>query len=149
MMTPMAMPPETVSRDGVTLRLEELVEPGPPIDVPALRYRIEVAGQAVGELRVRLGDTEDLQRHFGQIGYEVYPAFRGRGHATTACRLGLAVMHDLGYGEIWITCNPENKASRRVCEKVGGVLTETVDIPAGHVMYQHGIRQKCRYRVSV
>ncbi|WP_417496889.1 GNAT family N-acetyltransferase [Maricaulis sp.] len=143
------MPPESVSRGGVTLCLDEYFEPRPPIDVPVLRYRIEVAGQTVGELRLRLGETSDLRRYFGQIGYEVQPAFRGRGHASMACRQGLAVMQGLGYDEVWITCNPENRASRRVCEKVGAVLVETVDIPAGHVMYQHGIRQKCRYRVRV
>ena len=145
----MAMPPEVLSRDGVVIRLGDHLEPQAPTYVPTLRYTIEAAGKAVGEVRVRLGDSDDLKRHFGQIGYAVYPAFRGRGHASSACRLALQVMRDLGYVEAWITCNPENRASHRVCEKVGAQLVETIDIPVNHVMYEHGILQKCRYRVML
>ncbi|WP_417495732.1 GNAT family N-acetyltransferase [Maricaulis sp.] len=141
------MPPEMLSGDGVSIRLSGYLEPCAPTHVPTLRYAIETAGQTVGELRIRLGESEDLKRYFGQIGYEVYPAFRRRGHAGTACRLALEVMRNLGYGEAWITCNPENLASRRVCGRVSAELVETVDIPVDHVMYEHGIRQKCRYRV--
>ncbi len=117
------------------------------MNAPILSYLIEVAGQTIGEIRIRLGDSEDLTRHFGQIGYEIYPAFRGRGHVTAACRLALNLMRDLGYDAVWITCNPENLASRRVCEKLGAQLVETINIPVDHVMYEHGILQKCRYRV--
>ncbi|WP_417484111.1 GNAT family N-acetyltransferase [Maricaulis salignorans] len=141
------MPPEMLSGEGGAIRLCEHLEPRAPTHVPTLRYAIEAAGQTVGEVRVRLGDSDDLKRHFGQIGYEVYPAYRGRGHASLACQLALTVMRDLGYGEAWITCNPENLASRRVCDKAGAKLVEIIDIPVEHVMYEHGIRQKCRYRI--
>lgn len=145
----MAMPPEKLSGGGVTIRLGEYVEPQAPTHVPILSYKIDIAGRAIGEVRLRLGDSDDLKRYFGQIGYEVYPAFRGHGHVTAACRLALSVMRELGYDEVWITCNPENLASRRVCEKIGGAYIDTVDIPVGHVMYEHGILQKCRYRVAL
>ncbi|MGK0266174.1 MAG: putative acetyltransferase [Maricaulis sp.] len=145
----MAMPPEELSDGAVTIRLGDHLEPQAPTYVPTLSYSIEVEGRIVGETRVRLGDNDDLKRYFGHIGYEIYPAFRGRGHATAACRLALRVMRDLGYGEVWITCNPENLASRRVCEKTGARFLEIVDIPANHVMYEHGIVQKCRYRVTL
>lgn len=143
----MAMPPEELSGGGVTIRLDEHIAPQEPVHAPILSYAIEVAGRTIGEVRLRLGESEDLKRHFGQIGYEVYPAFRGRGHVTAACRLALGVMQALGYDEVWITCNPENLASRRVCEKIGGQYVETVDIPPDHVMHEYGILQKCRYRV--
>tara|TARA_R110002124_G_scaffold52996_1_gene152083 strand:- start:1454 stop:1909 length:456 start_codon:yes stop_codon:yes gene_type:complete len=143
----MAMPPEALSGEGVVIRLAGHLEPQPPVNAPILSYLIEVAGQTIGEIRIRLGDSEDLTRHFGQIGYEIYPAFRGRGHVTAACRLALNLMRNLGYDAVWITCNPENLASRRVCEKLGAQLVETINIPVDHVMYEHGILQKCRYRV--
>ncbi len=145
----MAMPPEELSGGGVTIRLGDLLAPQAPTFVPILSYSIHAAGRDVGEIRIRLGESDDLKRHFGQIGYEVYPAFRGRGHATSASRLALRVTRELGYGEVWITCNPENLASRRVCEKIGGEFVETIDIPADHVMFDHGIRVKCRYRVRL
>ena len=143
----MAMPPDELSGGGVTIRLCDHLAPQAPTFVPTLRYVIDVAGRIVGEIRVRLGDVDDLKRHFGHIGYEIYPAFRGRGHATSASQLALCVMRDLGYGEAWITCNPENLASRRVCDKIGGQYVETIDIPVDHVMYAHGVLRKCRYRV--
>jgi len=50
---------------------------------------------------------------------------------------------------VWITCNPENVASRRTCELVGGELVEIVDLPSDSDMYQEGERQKCRYRIRL
>lgn len=144
----MAMPPDELSRDAVTIRLRGHLEAQYPSHAPALDYQIEAAGQVVGSVRVRLGDSEDIKRHFGHIGYEVYPAFRGRGYASLACRLALEVLWGLGYDEAWITCNPDNQASRRVCEKAGGGLAEIVDLPDSHPMYAGGERQKCRYRFA-
>ena len=148
-MNRMAMPPEEWSEGGVTLRLGDHIAAQAPTHVPTLSYMIHVAAHIVGEVRIRLGDSADLDRHFGHIGYEVYPAFRGRGHATIACRLALGVMRDLGYRDVWITCNPDNLASRRVCDKIGARYVETIDIPVDHVMYEHGILQKRRYRVTL
>jgi tagatose 1,6-diphosphate aldolase len=39
----------------------------------------------------------------------------------------LAVRH--GLSELWITCNPDNIASRRTCEAAGAELVEVVDLP--------------------
>ena len=54
-----------------------------------------------------------------------------------------------GLAELWITCNPENKASRRTCEFAGAELIEIVDLPPHTDMYQEGERQKCRYRLQL
>jgi tagatose 1,6-diphosphate aldolase len=50
---------------------------------------------------------------------------------------------------LWITCNPENVASRRTCELVGGELVDIVELPPDIDMYKEGERQKCRYRVRL
>ena len=55
----------------------------------------------------------------------------------------------LGLSPLWITCNPENVASRRTCERAGGTLVETVKLPPDHPLYQKGERAKCRYRFEV
>ena len=44
-----------------------------------------------------------------------------------------------------ITCNPENYASRKTCEKAGLVLKKIVDLPTNNEMYLEGERQKCQY----
>lgn len=40
--------------------------------------------------------------------------------------------------EIIITCSPENTASRRTIEKLGGELLETVEVPEDHWLYERG-----------
>ena len=47
---------------------------------------------------------------------------------------------------LYITCNPENTASRKTCEYAGGVLEGVVDVPEDNDMYQRGERKKCIYR---
>ena len=51
--------------------------------------------------------------------------------------------------ELWITCNPENVASRKTCERLGAVYIETVSLPTNHILYERGERQKCRYRLDL
>ncbi|GGB47210.1 hypothetical protein GCM10007199_10880 [Fictibacillus barbaricus] len=43
------------------------------------------------------------------------------------------------------TCNPDNIASRRTCEYVGGNLLEIIDVPENNDMYQQGEKKKCIY----
>ncbi|MEZ4619406.1 MAG: hypothetical protein R2867_28405 [Caldilineaceae bacterium] len=57
----------------------------------------------------------------------------------------LARYHQLG--TLWITCNPENLASRRSCELAGLTFTEIVKVPPSSDMYAMGDRQKCRYQM--
>ena len=40
--------------------------------------------------------------------------------------------------EIWITCKPENKASYKTCESIGGTLMEIIDIPKNCYLYVEG-----------
>jgi len=47
--------------------------------------------------------------------------------------LALARSHDLN--PLWITCNPDNIASRRTCELAGATLVEIVDLPENTDMY--------------
>ena len=54
-----------------------------------------------------------------------------------------------GINPVWITCNPDNWASRRTCELAGARLIEIVDLPEHTDMYQKGERQKCRYRIDL
>lgn len=51
--------------------------------------------------------------------------------------------------ELWMTCSPDNLASRCTCELLGAVFVETVDLPEDIDMYREGERQKCRYRLQL
>lgn len=83
------------------------------------------------------------------VSYDVDPEHRGHLYASRACKLllSLARTHSLQF--LWITCSPDNIASRRTCELVGAKLVEIVDLPEDTDMYQEGERHKCRYRLDL
>jgi tagatose 1,6-diphosphate aldolase len=117
--------------------------------VPAYRFEMRVAGQRVGTISLRVGDTAYIRRYAGHIGYGVDPEHRGHHYAARATRMLFPLARKHGMTTLWITCNPENVASRRTCERVGGELVDIVDLPVDSDMYREGERQKCRYRVRL
>jgi tagatose 1,6-diphosphate aldolase len=117
--------------------------------VPAYHFgmRHAVTGEAMGGINLRLRLDADLTRYAGQVGYRVAEPFRGHGYAARALRLLMPLVSRVGYGELWITCDPANAASRRSCERAGAELVEIVGVPQDSEMYRLGIREKCRYRL--
>jgi predicted acetyltransferase len=111
---------------------------------PQSRPPIPIAGT----ISLRVGSTSDIQLYLGNLGYGVYPPTRGRRLAERACRLLLPLARRHGLNPVWITTDPENQASRRTCERLGGRLVEIVDVPEEHPMYKRGARRKCRYRID-
>lgn len=139
--------------DGVIrLRLAD-TRPSDPVKrwVPYYVFHICSAENEnrVGEIYLRIGNTDHMRLYGGHIAYGIRPEYRGRRFAARAVRLvvPLAIRH--GMSELWITCNPENIASRRTCEAAGAVFVEIVDLPSDTDMYQEGERQKCRYRLHL
>lgn len=147
----------------------QLYEPGPLVDgdlelvlaeaitsnpikefVPAYRFNMlrRSDGRKMGEIELRIGNTEHIRRYAGHIGYEVYPAYRGYHYAARSVRLLLPLAQRHGLDTLWITCNPDNYASRRTCELAGFEFVEIVDLPPHTEMYRDGERKKCRYRLQ-
>ncbi|MBX3171569.1 MAG: GNAT family N-acetyltransferase [Candidatus Eremiobacteraeota bacterium] len=138
-------------RDG-DLRLRILsTSPPDPVKNYVATYHfgmfLEGRRSGVGGIELRLGDHQHLIRFGGQIGYAVHPDHRGQGLAARSLRLLFPLARRHGFAELWITCDPDNFASRRTCERAGAVLQEIVDLPETHEMYARGSRQKCRYRI--
>jgi RimJ/RimL family protein N-acetyltransferase len=79
-------------------------------------------GEFLGRVNVRHYLTEGLLREGGNIGYEVRPSVRRRGHATAMLAAALPVAADLGIELAHLDCTVDNVASRRVIEKNGGRL---------------------------
>ena len=133
----------------VTIQLTAVVPADPETGrVLAEHYRIvERSTQAdVGGIRLRLSNQDDIRLYAGHVGYNVAEAYRGRHYAAYACLALKPVALQHGFREIWITCDPDNWASRRTCERIGAQLIEIIDLPEDNDMYQDGERQKCRYR---
>jgi tagatose 1,6-diphosphate aldolase len=116
----------------------EALPPGVPLLVPM-----------AGSISLRIGNTPAIELYFGHIGYHVYPPARGRHYAARACRLLFPLARAHGYRTLWITCNPDNTASRRTCEHLGGRLVEILPVPKDNALYSQGDREKCRYRVDI
>lgn len=103
----------------------------------------------VGGIGLRISSTPTIEMYYGHFGYHVYPAARGRYYAERACRLLLPLARRHGFKSLWITCNPENTASRRTCERLGARLIDVVAVPPDDMLYARGETQKCRYRLDV
>ncbi|HVF85253.1 MAG TPA: GNAT family N-acetyltransferase [Abditibacteriaceae bacterium] len=103
----------------------------------------------MGSISLRIGDTPFLTMYAGQIGYGVEPAFRGHRYAARSVQLLLPLAHRHNLNPLWITCNPDNWASRKSCEIAGAQLVEIVDLPVNCDMYRGGERRKCRYRIEL
>jgi predicted acetyltransferase len=110
------------------------------------RWEIVVGDARVGNISFRLGHGDYLEKYAGHVGYGIDQAYRGHRYAARATRLVLPVARSHGFRIVWITCNPENAASRRTCELAGGQLIDIVELPVDIDMYKEGERQKCRYR---
>ena len=123
--------------------------------VPAYHFWMRLGPEATppisiaGHLGLRIGLTPDLKLYFGHVGYNVYPPARGNHYAERSCRLLLPLARAHGMSELWITCNPDNIASRRTCERLGAEMKGVIDVPPGHILYARGERQKCRYRIPL
>ena len=118
--------------------------------VPAYKFRMTLVGQdeEIGRVELRVGSTNHLAMYAGHIGYGVRPEHQGHRYAARACRFLLPLARSHGLNTVWITCNPDNIASRRTCELAGATLVEIVDLPEDTDMYRAGERQKCRYRID-
>jgi tagatose 1,6-diphosphate aldolase len=113
----------------------------PPVGDPPIRI--------VGGIGLRIGAGTEIELYSGNIGYHVYPPARGRHFAERACRLLFPLARRHGMERLWITCNPDNLASRRTCERLGGTLVDVVTIPKEHPFRTRGETAKCRYLIQL
>ncbi len=117
--------------------------------VPTYRFDMRCEGRHAGSISLRIANTPEIVLYLGHIGYNVDVDFRGRHFAARSCRLVFPLAARHGINPLWITCNPDNMASRRTCELAGGEMMEIVDVPSNNSLYHRGDYQKCRYRVGL
>ena len=103
----------------------------------------------LGGIGLRIGSSHSIEQYYGHLGYHVFPAARGRNYAQRACRLLLPLAKAHGIDPLWITCNPDNVASRTTCERLGAVFEGIVPVPPSDPLYLRGEHQKCRYRLDL
>jgi len=97
-----------------------------------------------GRIALRLGEGEGIY-YYGHIGYHIDPPYRGHGWAELACRLTANLLRSEGMHSVVITCDPDNIASRRTCEKLGCRLERIVPVAAWLQRKYDISAEKCRY----
>lgn len=117
---------------------------------PAYKFEMRNAktAEVMGNIVLRVGNNENT-KYGGHIGYGVSEKFRGKHYAARSLKLLFSLAKKHGINPLWITCNPENIASRKTCELAGGKLIEIVDLPEHNDQYQRGERRKCRYKFDL
>jgi predicted acetyltransferase len=110
-------------------RLYGTPPPGEWVDgyVPQTNLWWVAGDEYLGRLSIRHVLTPHLLYFGGNIGFEVRPSARRRGHATAMLAAALPLAAALGIDPARIDCDVGNDASRRVIEKNGGVLDEERD----------------------
>lgn len=118
--------------------------------LPAYHFYIcDLRGVKMGKCDLRIGHNDNTY-YGGNIGYMVEEQFRGHHYAGKACFLlfELAKKHGMDY--VIITCNPDNLASRKTCESVGGELLEIAELPENNDMrVECGETKKCIFRFGL
>lgn len=136
--------------DELELVLVETTPGDPIIDrLPYYTFDMRVGEKKAGYIKLRVGYTHGIVTYGGHIGYAVEPEFRGRHYAERASRLMLPLARAHGMDTIWITCDPDNAASRRTIERLGATLIEIASAPEDSVYYRAGVREKCRFRLDI
>jgi tagatose 1,6-diphosphate aldolase len=144
-------PGELIDAD-LRLMLTETGYKGPQED-RFLFYRFTMShipdGEVMGGITLRIGDAKGVLKEAGHIGFDVSPSWRGCHYAERSTRLLFPLAMKFGLKELWIGCSQDNVASRRTCERLGGILAEIMDVPEGIDLYTQGIRHLCRYCITM
>jgi tagatose 1,6-diphosphate aldolase len=142
--------PGKLADQVVILQLREITPAIPDKGwVPAYHFTIARAEsqQPLGLLRLRVGSSDWLHMYAGHVGFSISEPHRGNRYACHALSLVAPFAWKIGIVPLWITCDPDNFASRRTCELAGAEFVDTVAIPPGNDMYERGDRFRCRYQL--
>ncbi len=118
--------------------------------VPTYSFRMlsQFSEQELGTINLRIGSNPHIEQYAGHIGYGVHRAYRGHHYAARSVVLLLPLARRLGIDPVWITCDPENIASRKSLEIAGAEFVEIVDVPPNCGIRRFGGKlHKCRYRL--
>ncbi len=134
--------------EPLKLEVFRIDEPKMPDEIKVIYYNMVVGKRIVGICDLRFGENEELY-YAGNIGYTVFMRYRGNHYAYKACMILLEIAKKEGIKKLWITCSPENIASRKTIEKLNSTLLEVADVPHDHWLYRNGETVKNIYEIKV
>lgn len=95
--------------------------------VPQSIYWLYDENVPVGIGKIRHSLTEESKVNGGNIGYAISKKYRGKGYGNEILKMLLSEAHRLGIKEILLTIDKNNLASKRVCERNGGIFFDEND----------------------
>lgn len=96
----------------------------------------------VGCMQVHSILNENMSRCTGHVGYSVRPSERRKGYAKRMLAKAKDYLSSFGFTEIFVSCLPDNEASRRTILANGGEYVETVFLESDGVNLE-------RYRIRL
>ena len=103
----------------------------------------------IGEIDLRLTMNEFMY-YYGHLGYHIIEKYRGNHYAAEACTIiKLIAKEKYAMKELIVTCNPDNYASIKTIERIGGIFVEHVTVPKDHELYHLGDKEKFIYRIKL
>ncbi|MCL2775200.1 MAG: GNAT family N-acetyltransferase [Oscillospiraceae bacterium] len=105
----------------------------------------------VGRCSFRVGDNTNRHiKYGGNIGYDIDEPYRGNKYSLKACKLLLVLAKSHGMTSVYITCDPGNNASRRICELLETNFVGILDLPEDDYNYiNNGTKQHCIYEIKL
>ena len=98
-----------------------------------LLYIRKSDNRMVGCMQVHHVLNEQMRTITGHVGYSVRPSERRKGYATKILAKAKDYLSSFGFSEIYVSCLPENEASRRTILANGGEYIETVYLESDDV----------------
>ena len=135
----------------IYLEIAELID-GDGDNPVTYRFHIKnIDDKRIGGCSFRAGDSCNKHiKYGGNIGYDIDEAYRGNKYSLKACKLLLLLAKSHNMQSVRITCNPENKASRRIAELLGASYTAVLDLPEDDYNYiNNGTKQHCVYEMTI
>ena len=84
-------------------------------------------GRFIGEFQLRTDFSEKVMMEIGSIGYAVKVSEQGKGYGSEILRLGLLLAKEHEMRKVLLTINDRNIVSIHICEKMGGILQDTIE----------------------
>ena len=108
------------------------------------RITIHDSRDEIGQISYRDGESKCIY-YYGHIGYHIDPPYRGHHYARRACNLLRKEILNSGKRSVVITCDPDNKPSRKTCTSLGCLWEGITEVPPD-IREKYEISPvKCRY----
>ena len=119
-------------------------------DVKTFFYEIVLkkSREVVGLIDLRVGMNEEMY-YYGNVGYSIFVPYRGHHYALKAGKLLLTIAKENEMEKVIITCNPDNIASYKTIEALGGKLVEVKEVPLYHPLRSQGDPMKCIFEIKL